>query len=172
VFIRQLKKSKKGDIQIYSTIFVLLVFFLIMAIGLIFYLKAMKTSVINSAQEIAIDKFSLLLNTVITMPELRYSFHGSQSEALDTTKLTSFQTLLNSNKLYYQRYFGKISSIEIQQVYPQADEVLCTEKNYPQCSKWVIYSNGDKGLVYSTSILLYYPQEDKYKIGKIYIQAQ
>ena len=99
--------TKKGDIQIYSTVFVLLIFFIIMAIGLIFYFRAMKTSVISSAEEIAIDRFSLLLNTVLAMPELRYSFHGSSSEALDTTKLTAFQIFLNSNKAYYQRYFGK-----------------------------------------------------------------
>mgnify|MGYP001618269881 CR=1 FL=1 len=131
------------------TVLVLAVFFILLFIGLIFYFSFSFESFKESQNKILGERYNVYLSYVINLPELKCSYMGVEKECLDVSKMK----LLSDS--YYQRVFSGVTEIYVQDI----------TKN----KKTVLYQYGAGGEVHSTPVSLYYPENDRYTIGKLYV---
>ncbi|RMD58329.1 hypothetical protein D6825_01220 [Candidatus Woesearchaeota archaeon] len=157
-----LKCSQKGQIKMFETVGVLVVFFLLLGVSAVFYFYAQESSLRKTAragqQQLAFDTWQKALH----FPELDCSFLLSQKETcIDILKAQAFSSLMQLNASAFQFYFTEFgdSRISVEQVYPQ--EIG---------KEWVLYDSGTgKGeqIASRSPILLYDALEDEYAFGVI-----
>jgi|SRR3989344_176149 len=172
---------KKGQLEIGITMMVLLVFFILLIIALVVYFQFSLKTIEENRQEILDTKFSTLVNSITSLPEIKCSTRGAERECLDAKKLIAFGKVLRDNQNYRQDYlddFG-ILGLEIEVVYPPLLNIQDTDcvgylnPTPDNCNKFKLIENDrDEGLVYSTPVSLYYPKEGIYKIGRLAITAE
>jgi hypothetical protein len=163
---------KKGQLEIGVTVMVLFVFFILLAITLIFYFQSMSGSFLEEKGEILGFRYSGLLSVVANMPEFKCSKNAIEDECLDEIKLKAFRDLKDSDydvgsltinpilKQHYNELFSGINAIYVNKVYPNTDE-------------WELYGDKDKeGRIYAMPISLYDPVEDKFSIGILRIKVE
>lgn len=135
------------------TVLVLAVFFVLLFIGLIFYFGFSFESFKESESKILGERYNIYLSYITNLPELKCSFMGVEKECLDITKIRSFE----GDNPYYKGVFEDVKRIYVQEIMPEKKEIN-------------IYGNSAaSGEVHSTPISVYYPKEDKYVIGKLYV---
>lgn len=170
---------KKGQLEIGVTMMVLLVFFILLIVALVVYFQFSLDTIKENRQEVLDTKFSTLVNSITSLPEIKCSVRGAERECLDAKKLIAFGEVLKNNnyKEIYLDDFG-ILGLEVEVVYPPLSidqDVDCVEyPNIPDnCNKFKLIENSrDEWLVYSTPVSLYYPVDGIYKIGKLVITAE
>lgn len=136
------------------TVLVLAVFFVLLFIGLIFYFKFSFESYKESESKILGERYNVYLSYVINLPELKCSFMGVEKECLDVGKMSRL------TDPYYERVFQGVKRIDVKELMPEEKDIINLFGN-PIAT----------GKVYSTPISLYYPREDEYRIGKLYVVA-
>lgn len=142
---------KKGQIEMSITVLVLAIFFVLLFIGLIFYFSFSFESFKESQEKILGERYNVYLSYVINLPELKCSYMGVEKECLDVSKIKKL------NEPYYQRVFSGVTKIYVQEIVGGSN-------------KYELYQYGSGlGEVYSTPVSLYYPENDKYTIGKLYL---
>ncbi|HLC61480.1 MAG TPA: hypothetical protein VJI52_00500 [Candidatus Nanoarchaeia archaeon] len=112
--------DKKAQIQIFETIAVLAVFFILLGIGLIFYTKVIKSNIESDAAEISQGKSVSIAQRAMFLPEIQCSEDGVPKEnCIDILKLDSAVSVINKpeNFLYYYDLF-EFSDIRIAEIYP------------------------------------------------------
>lgn len=120
---------RKAQIQIGETIAVLFVFFILIAIGFIFYAKIIKGNIESEKEEFSQLKSIGIAQRVMFLPELQCSEDNIiRDNCIDVLKLESTQNVMSAsaNQLYYYDLL-EISDVDVIQIYP-------TPK------KWSIYS--------------------------------
>ena len=118
---------KRAQIQIGETIAVLFVFFILIVIGFIFYVKVIKGNIEVEQEELSQLKSVGIAQRVMFMPEIQCSDYNIISDnCVDVFKLNIAQSAIKENELYYYDLL-EFSNITITQIYP--DE-----------AKWGIYS--------------------------------
>lgn len=174
---------KKGQLEIGITMMVLLVFFILLIVALVVYFQFTHTAIKENRQETLDNKFSTLVNSITGLPEIKCSVRGTEKECLDVKKLIAFGIVLNKdeikNKRIRQKYledFG-ILGLKIDVVYPEISEdrdCISVPNALPDsCNKFILLENSNnEGLVYSTPVSLFYPEENLYKIGRLAITAK
>ena len=141
---------KKGQIEMSITVLVLAVFFVLLFIGLIFYFSFSFESFKESQDKILGERYNVYLSYIINLPELKCSYMGVEKECLDVSKIRKL------NDPYYKRVFSGVTKIYVQDI--------TNNKEYD------LYQSGaGVGEVYSTPTSLYYPENNKYTIGKLYL---
>ena|SRR3989338_7497197 len=153
------KKSlmRKAQLQTMETIAVLFVFFILLALAMIFYLGFQKTEFEQSLHEQRRLQAAELAQTVLNLPELQKSRTGTIGlQSLDVYRLEALRTVLApdslagdaSIQLTYATKFGR-SRIRVRQLYPE-------EK------VWLLYDKGDEGAAtvrpFFIPVSLYEPQ--------------
>ena len=119
--------SKKSQVQIFETIAVLFVFFLLIIIGFTFYTKIAKSNLKSEQDEFSQLESIAIAQKVMFMPELQCSQDNIAKEnCFDKLKLDSAKTIITSNEIYYYDLF-EFSDISVFQI-------------YPDYLKWEIYS--------------------------------
>ena len=121
------------------------------------------------------EKASIMLVSVTSMPEIKCN----NDDCLDTAKLLVFGNSMRDNFEHYKINFGE-KRIFVEQIYPEnngsnvCDFRSYNNADYPRnCKKWILYDNArGKGFLVSTPVLLYYPETDKYGIGKLVVEAE
>ena len=111
--------SKKAQMKMGENIAVLFVFFLIIAFGMIFYMRVLK----HTSQTRDIENFELqsikIAQLVNFLPELQCSSDNIVKDAcIDLYKLQAFKDIVNKNQDYYYNLF-KFSKIEVDEIYPE-----------------------------------------------------
>jgi len=161
--------KKKGQLEIGITMMVLLVFMVLLMMSLIFYFKFSQESIKETRQEILDEKYSGLLDAIIGLPELRYSFNGVEKNCLDIDKIENFQTIVDKsvytrNSEYYSNLLGNVNALWI--------DVIDTKypKNVPTTLK-KIYRTKGTGLIYSSPVSIC-DGNNNFKIGKLNIQIK
>tara|TARA_Y100000310_G_C20478318_1_gene713497 strand:- start:384 stop:860 length:477 start_codon:yes stop_codon:yes gene_type:complete len=155
-----------------ETIMVAIVFVVVLLVALGFYFKFSLQSVEESGERACIVSNTVLLSSVLSMPEIQCSVNGQTELCVDTSKLLVFDPAREYGTLFTTNCNQKIY---FEQVYPLPEtEESCSTSNYPGCSTFDFY---DPGVSYSSSIkistpaTLYYPLDDEYKFGKLIIEV-
>lgn len=142
---------KKGQIEMSITVLVLAVFFILLFIGLIFYFSFSFESFKESQSKILGERYNVYLSYVINLPELKCSYMGVEKECLDVSKMK----LLSDS--YYRRVFSGVTKIYVEDITKDKENVL------------YLYGWTGEGEVHSTPVSLYYPEDDRYTLGKLYV---
>ena len=145
-------KSKHAQIHMMETIAILLVFFVILVIAFMFYIRTTGFSQqqkITQVQELQSIKVS---QTISFLPELQCSSKNIISDnCFDKLKLDAFRDLQHDDvfeETYYPLFY--YSEIIVKETYPATD---------PATDEWTLYSKTRDGTSYLTSspVLLYDP---------------
>ncbi len=149
----------KAQLKMFETIAVLVVFFFLLAIGIVFYFWAQKSAMTKEKAGIEEQySFQTALKT-LHMPELDCSFLTTQRDnCADSIKAEKFGLLMKDENAIadYFNEFG-YSTITITKVYPDDES-------------WIVYNNtGNKKSRIKTQnpILIYEPEQDRYAFGII-----
>ncbi len=142
---------------------ILIVFFILLIFGLIFYVGIQKTTYQSRSEEASQLQTISVSQKALYLPEFACTkgFNVIEDHCFDKAKLNAFVDFANNNKnlintLYYD-YF-KESKIHIQELLPGNDE-------------WTVYNRTNPDLsMYSTQlpISLYDPAKEEYSFAILY----
>ena len=135
----QIKKAKKGAIEMNETILVLFIISIILVLIIFVYYKYTISSIESSSSSLSEQEALVQLSFLTKYPELSCE----NDNCIDMLKAISFKQVYNQNKDYYLRTFGK-KKITIEQVYPKpTSEDECTSQKFNQ----IDYPNNCKFLI-------------------------
>jgi hypothetical protein len=145
---------KKAQAKMMETTMVLVVFFILLAMGLGFYAYTRMTTVSREAFEATQLESIQVAQTINYLPELRCYRQGVVIEnCIDYYKLIAFSDLMNQsvdNRLYYFDQF-RHSEITLREIYPVSDQVFTIYD----------YSEGERtGRATHIPITVWYPTTD------------
>jgi hypothetical protein len=95
---------KKGQLQLQESIFVVFIFFIILAIGMVVFYQFELRSVDRISEETNLRNVFHMVSYVPSMPELICSEKGITDECIDLGKAKAFSVL---DKNYYRDIFGQ-----------------------------------------------------------------
>ncbi len=158
----------RGQVKMFETIAVLIVFFFLLFTGSIFYFGAQKSSLqkekVKASEQYA---FQIVLKSLY-LPELDCSFLVTQRDnCVDRIKLDKLSKLINTNETVRNDYFNDFGYATI-----------TVEEAFPGNSTWNLYANVpqeyvDK-LVTQSPILIFDAWRDSYSFGvmevAVYVQ--
>jgi len=111
---------KKAQIQIYETIAVLFIFFLLVAIGFIFYARIFKSNVDIETYESSQKRSIAIAQRVMFLPELQCSEDNIiKDNCIDLLKLEAAQKVMKQNEIYYYDLL-EYSTVNASQIYPNS----------------------------------------------------
>jgi len=154
--------SRKSQIQIGETIAVLFVFFILIIIGFIFYVKVIKSNIELEAEELSQLRSVGIAQRIMFLPEVQCSEDNIIIDnCIDILKLDSAQSIMKENEIYYYDLL-EFSDVSISQIYP--DE-----------AKWNLYSRKREDFkskfVTNVPIALYDPAMRKHGFGILTIET-
>ena len=159
--------NKKSQIQIFETIAVLVVFFILLGIGFIFYTKVIKSNIESDTAEISQSKSISIAQRIMFLPEIQCSEDNVPKEdCIDTLKLDSAKLVIDKpeNSPYYYDLFG-FSVIKIEEIYPNSHDLGNLYKRIDAPD----YKNS---FVTKVPVTLYDPINKLNKFGMITITTQ
>lgn len=119
--------GRKAQIQIGETIAVLFVFFILIVIGFIFYVRIIKGNLELEKEELSQLKSIGIAQRVMFLPELQCSKDNIVTEnCIDMLKLDFAKEVMKENEIYYYDLL-EFSDISIKKIYPNE-------------AKWSIYT--------------------------------
>jgi uncharacterized protein (UPF0333 family) len=149
-------KNNKAQIHMMETISVLLVFFILILIGFVFYVKIIKGNIEIEKEEKRQLEAIEIAQRVMFFPELQCSEENVvRSDCIDILKLNAAADIIRQNQIYYYDRLG-------------FSKVLVNEL-YPKNRNWILY---DKSLVKFKDkitthlpISIFDPKEKEYSFG-------
>lgn len=118
--------TRKAQVKFGETIAILFIFFLLIVVGAVFYVRIKAVSVSREVTEFQDVKAVELSQTVSFMPEFQCTeVNVIEPSCFDIYKLNAMEKVAEDplNKAFYLRALGKVS-IEILQIYPPADKIV------------------------------------------------
>jgi len=154
-------KNKRAQMKMGETIAVLIVFFILLFFGIIFFSnmerRDIQDKVSNMGEQASID----IAQTIQFLPELKCTSEDiTRTLCLDTLKLESFKLLSSEKKAYYQSVFGS-TGLEIAEIYPEYTNYT-TIYGGPTSSEYFV-------TFIPVSLFQPYPYPGEYKIGMLKI---
>lgn len=155
----------RGQIKMFETVGVLVIFFFLLAIGSVFYFGAQR-SALEKERVAASEEYALqIVLKSLYLPELDCSFLVTQKDnCIDTIKLSHFAELLRTNERAQEDYFDEFGYATI-----------TISEAYPDNSTMTLYSNTPNDyegkLSTQSPILLYQPITDSYAFGIIEVNV-
>lgn len=145
-----------------ETIAVLFVFFILVIIGFIFYVKVIKGNIELESEELSQLKSVAIAQRAMSLPELQCSEDNIVIDnCIDILKLDSSQALMRDNEIYYYDML-EFSEISIAQIYPSE-------------TKWNVYSRKTdvfkSKFVTNSPIAVYDPVARKHGFGILTIET-
>ena len=167
--------SSKGQIDLMETIMVLIVVMVIIIIGIVLYFKFFSGEVEETKEDIGVQEFSVLLNSISSLAEFQCSEGGVDRNCVDILKLYSAKESIGNNMGHYFDLFG-YKKIYFEQIYPEAADKECSKNDFVNdvgCDKWTVYDNAREGKrrIVSTPVSLYMQTEDEYFIGRLVVET-
>ena len=155
--------AKKSQIQMAETIAVLFVFFILLAIGFIFYGRITAGNLQSQKDEFAQLNSVSIAQRAMFLPELQCSEDIVEeiTGCFDLLKINSSQDIMRQNSRHYYDLF-EFSNITIHQIYPNNRE-------------WVVYERRIEGFeskfVTNIPVSLYDPITRRYGFGVIAVET-
>lgn len=135
--MKQRTRNKKAQMKTFESVAVLIIFFILVALGLIFYAGVQKTTIKQTYAERTEQEAIKIAMKVSYLPEALCSKRKIiEDDCFDVYKLDAISKWINSDEqffLYYQRDF-KDSVISIRQLFP-AGRTYVLYKNEPDPDK-------------------------------------
>ena len=155
-------KMKKAQIQIGETIAVLFVFFILIIIGFMFYVKIIKSNIELETEELSQLRSVGISQKITFLPEVQCSEDNIIIDnCIDILKLDSAQSIMKKNEIYYYDLL-EFSDVSISQIYPNE-------------AKWNLYSRKiedfNSKFVTNVPISLYDPATRKHGFGVLTIET-
>ena len=155
--------GKKAQVQVFETMGVIVIFFIIVFIGFIFYGRMVKEDINKERYELSQLRSIAIAQRVMFLPELQCSDDSLVKEScIDILKLESAIDEISNNQVYYYDLL-EFSVVDIARIYP--DE-----------RKWTAYSRrpNDFRSSFNTSVpvSLYNPITKSYGFGVITIETR
>ena len=148
-----------------ETIAVLFVFFILIILGFIFYVKVIKGNIEQQSQELSQLKSVGIAQRVMFLPELQCTEDNIiRDNCIDLLKLQAAKYLISKNEIYYYDLL-EFSDVSISQIYP-IDASLQNFNIYSK--KNVNYKNK---FVTNVPISLYNPISKSYAFGLLTIET-
>lgn len=166
-----LKFTKKGDLQMIETMMVALVFIVVLLVGLGFYFKFQLASVEEKGESACLLSNTVMLSSIVSMPEIQCNVNNNREECIDTSKLIVFEATRVYNEFFNSNCNQRVYFVEL---YPSLENGTCTQSSYPECNYYYFYEPNVKytsKIIISTPVSLYYPIDDSYKLGKLVIEV-
>ena len=154
--------GKKAQIQIFETIAVVLVFFILIAIGFILYGKFIRGNLETIKEESSQSKSIAIAQRTMFLPEIQCSEDNViKDNCIDKLKLESAKNIISLNEIYYYDLL-EFSEIKITQIYPANEN-------------WELYSRKIKdyksNFTTNVPISIYNPNTKLYGFGILTIQT-
>ncbi len=147
----------KGQIKMFETVGVLVVFFFLLSVGFAFYFQMQKSSVSKDVEESLQQKSFNTALKAMYLPELDCSFLVAQRDnCIDLIKADEFSGLVSNNEsaaLFYYEEFGN-SRISLRQVYPSMFDLVLYESK-PSGKPVQVISTQTPILIFNPSKLSY-----------------
>ena len=154
--------NREAQIQIGETIAVLFVFFILVIVGFIFYVKVIKGNIEADQEELSQLKSVGIVQRIMFLPEVQCSEDNIIIDnCIDILKLDSAQSIMKENEIYYYDLL-EFSEVSVLQIYP--DE-----------AKWSLYSRKTEDFkskfVTNVPVSLYDPATRKHGFGILTIET-
>jgi hypothetical protein len=169
--------GKKGQIHISETILVVFVMVILIIIGVVTYFKFSLEKSKTLEYELSERQATIMLAKIMNLDELACS----DEDCIDTAKILPFKRALGGNFERYKKIFGR-KKIVLNVLYPEpgteagveCDITKYIQVEYPNnCGIWEIYDynpENELGAKISSIISLYFPEIDKYYVGRLEIE--
>ena len=156
--------KKKAQIQIFETIVVVFIFFILIAVGFIFYGKFIRGNLQNIDEKSAQSNSIAIAQRVMFLPEIQCSEDNViKDNCIDKLKLESAKDVMTANAVYYYDLF-EFSEITLTQKYPDEKPPLTV---YSRLSS----ANYKNKFITNVPILIYDPNTKLYGFGILTIQT-
>jgi len=111
-------KNKTAQMKMGETIAVLIVFFMLLFFGLIFFSNMERKEIIDKVNEMEEQESIDLAQTIQFLPELKCTTEDiTKTLCIDALKLNAFKNMSSGKKAYYQPIFGS-TRLEVAEIYP------------------------------------------------------
>ncbi len=152
---------KTAQIKMFETIAVLVIFFIIILFGFIFYTRVQESTFAAELEEKTILNAIDLSQSVFFLPELQ-CIGEHKIDCIDILKLDAARNIISSNRADYFDLLG-YSNIYVEEIYPESTASILLYDS-PKTE--------DKGQI-STQfpISLYDARTDAYSFGVLYIDV-
>ena len=154
--------NRKSQIQVFETMAVLVIFFILIFIGFIFYGRMVRTDIGKESYQLSQLKSISTAQKVMFFPELQCSDDSLVTEnCIDRLKLDSAAKVMRDNELYYYDML-EFSEINISTIYPNEQ-------------KWTVYSRKPdtfkSRFITNVPVLIYDPLAKRNDFGIITIET-
>jgi len=150
--------SHRSQIKMFETIAILVVFFILVLFGFMFYARVQKGTFETEIEETTVLKSIDVSGKVSLLPELQCI---QEKDCIDVLKLDAAAEVINANRVEYFNIFG-YSNTYIKEIYPEENQ-------------WYIYDfpkEEDQGKI-STQfpVSLYDPRTESYSFGVLFVDV-
>jgi len=157
--------NPRGQVKMFETIAVLIVFFFLLFTGSIFYFGAQKSS-LQKEKTAASEKYAFqIVQKSLYMPELDCSFLVTQKDnCIDKIKLTKLGQLITTNEKAQEDYYNEFgyATITVNEIYPgQTTQTIYNNTPTEYSGK----------LASQNPILLYDALQNEYAFGTIEVNV-
>lgn len=127
-------RFKKSQMKMAETIFILIIFFFLVGLGLIFYSKVQKATTTRISTEITVERAKAIAQRASTLPETRCSRRIVRPNCFDLLKAQALSDYVNSPTadtetiLFYRNLFGD-SLINLVVVYPEHQSLILYDES-------------------------------------------
>jgi hypothetical protein len=121
--------KKKAQSKMFETIGVILVFFVLLAIGFIFFGSLLTGSAKQKIIEDREIRAVKIAKTAVTLPELSCSRTQTIENCFDKDKIAAFSEVSSTRKNLYYFDILKNSVITAEQIYPSSTEKIVIYRN-------------------------------------------
>jgi hypothetical protein len=168
------KKNRRGQMKIQQMAFMLMAVTLFFVLVGIFVLVMRFSGLKDTAKQLEQENAMLLVSKLANSPEFSCeSAFGALSNCIDADKV-----IVLSEKEEYEKFFG-VAKIEIRKVYPDNENIICTDENYQTCGVIKVLSRNVKTLASSSNFVSLCRKEvenefiyDKCEIAKLIVTGE
>ncbi|MBI2142004.1 hypothetical protein HYU15_00765 [Candidatus Woesearchaeota archaeon] len=113
--------QRKAQARMLETVAVIIVFFVLLTFGFVFYARMQQGAISDEARELRETKALKTAKTALSLPELQCSKTQAIENCLDKLKIEAFRDYASDTAIRNRHYYDlfKESTIAIEQVYPE-----------------------------------------------------
>lgn len=155
--------KKRAQLQMTETVAVLIVFFILLLFGLLFYTRFQRSALDEQRAEFAGERAITISLTSLLLPELKCSKGDNVPvrDCVDLFKIDVAQQKMQEERDYYFDLFGFAR--------------VSVEEYYPGKNKWMLYENVNPDATSSVKtpipVALYDPVQRTYRFGVLTIEV-
>jgi hypothetical protein len=158
-----MKRQKKAQLQMTETVAVLVVFFILLMFGLLFYTRFQRSALDEQRAEFASERAITVSLTAMLLPELRCSKGDNVPvrDCIDLYKLNIAQQKMHDEQDYYFDLFG-YARVSVREYYPGTGNHILYENLHPDATV---------NVKTPIPVALYDPVQRSYRFGVLTIEA-